>query len=195
MGMGEPMNNMENVLRAIHYFHQEDSYYISLRRITISTCGIIPGINKLSETGLPIKMAISLVSADNITRSRLMPVNDVYNLEKLRRALLHYQTKGGKRFTLEYVMLSGVNVHEKAAIKLAQFTQSLDAVVNLIPWNPAEGLPYETPTTAEINHFCAYLDDFGVTYTRRFTKGRDINGACGQLATKKIDEQEDFDDE
>jgi 23S rRNA (adenine2503-C2)-methyltransferase len=194
MGMGEPMNNMENVLRSIHYFHDENAYYISLRRITISTCGIIPGINKLAETGLPIKLAISLVSADNPTRSKIMPVNEGYNLDKLRRALLHYQNKGGKRFTLEYCMLSGVNVHEQAAIKLAQFTRSLDAVVNLIPWNPAAELPYETPTTKEINHFCAFLDDFGVSYTRRFTKGRDINGACGQLATKTISDYELYND-
>jgi len=194
MGMGEPMNNMEKVLRAIHYFHAENTYNISLRRITISTCGIIPGINKLAETGLPIKLAISLVSADNPTRSHVMPVNDAYGLDKLRRALLHYQNKGGKRFTLEYCMLSGVNVDERAANKLASFTQNLDAVVNLIPWNPAAELPWTTPTTQEMNKFCAFLDDFNVKYTRRYTKGRDINGACGQLATKSISDYELYND-
>lgn len=194
MGMGEPMNNMENVLRAIHYFHKEDTYNISLRRITISTCGIIPGINKLAETGLPIKLAISLVAADDRTRSSVMPVNNLYSLDKLRRALLHFQHKCGKRFTLEYCMLSGVNVDEYAANKLADFTKNLDAVVNLIPWNPAADLPWETPTTQEIKRFTAFLDDFRVSYTRRFTKGRDINGACGQLASKNISDYELYND-
>jgi 23S rRNA (adenine2503-C2)-methyltransferase len=194
MGMGEPMNNMENVLRSIHYFHEEDTYNISLRRITISTCGIIPGINKLAETGLPIKLAISLVSAEDRTRSRVMPVNNLYPLDKLRRALLHFQNKGGKRFTLEYCMLGGVNVDEVAAKKLASFVKNLDVVVNLIPWNPAAELPWETPTTQEINKFTAFLDDYRVSYTRRFTKGRDINGACGQLATKNISDYELYTD-
>lgn len=189
MGMGEPLNNLSNVLRSIRYFHREDTYYISLRRITISTCGIVPGINKLTEQKIPVKLAVSLVSADNNQRDSIMPVNKAYNLDKLRRALLHYQHKGGKRFTLEYCMLSGVNVDEKAAKKLATFTNNLDAVVNLIPWNPAAELPWQTPTNQEINTFCSLLDSFNVNYTRRFTKGRNVNGACGQLATKKLKEE------
>lgn len=188
MGMGEPLHNLGNVLRSIRYFHSEDTYFISHRRITISTCGVVPGIKKLTEQKLPVKLAISLVSADNVQRDEIMPVNKAYDLNELKRALLHYQNKGGKRFTLEYCMLSGVNVDEKAAKKLANFTNGMDAVVNLIPWNPAAELPWQTPSNQEINSFCMFLDDFHIPYTRRFTKGRNVNGACGQLATKKMEE-------
>ncbi len=184
MGMGEPLANFSNVLSAIRFFHREDAFYISLRRITISTCGVVSGINKLTEQNLNVKLAVSLVTADNNLRSDIMPINDSYNLEKLKKSLLHYQNKGGSRFTLEYCMLSGVNCDLQSAKKLATFTNGLDAVVNLIPWNPAAELPWSTPTTQEINTFTKYLDEFHIKYARRFTRGRSVNGACGQLATK-----------
>ncbi|MGD6729671.1 MAG: 23S rRNA (adenine(2503)-C(2))-methyltransferase RlmN [Pleomorphochaeta sp.] len=184
MGMGEPLANFANVLSSIRFFHREDAFYISLRRITISTCGVVSGINKLTEQNLNVKLAVSLVTADNNLRSDIMPINDSYNLEKLKKSLLHYQNKGGSRFTLEYCMLSGVNCDLQSAKKLATFTNGLDAVVNLIPWNPAAELPWTTPTTQEINTFTKYLDEFHIKYARRFTRGRSVNGACGQLATK-----------
>ncbi len=184
MGMGEPLANFSNVCDAIKYFHREDGFYISLRRITISTCGIVSGINKLTEQNLKVKLAVSLVSADNRLRSEIMPINDTFNLQQLKSSLLHYQNKGGSRFTLEYCMLSGVNCDLQAAKKLANFTTGLDTVVNLIPWNPAAELPWTTPTTQEIKTFTKYLDEFHVKYARRYTRGRNINGACGQLATK-----------
>jgi 23S rRNA (adenine2503-C2)-methyltransferase len=184
MGMGEPLANFANVLSAIRFFHREDAFYISLRRITISTCGVVSGINKLTEQNLNVKLAVSLVTADNNLRSDIMPINDSYNLEKLKKSLLHYQNKGGSRFTLEYCMLSGVNCDLQSAKKLATFTNGLDAVVNLIPWNPAAELPWKTPSTQEINTFTKYLDEFHIKYARRYTRGRSVNGACGQLATK-----------
>lgn len=184
MGMGEPLANFSNVCDAIKYFHRKDGFYISLRRITISTCGIVSGINKLTEQNLKVKLAVSLVSADNRLRSEIMPINDTFNLQQLKSSLLHYQNKGGSRFTLEYCMLSGVNCDLQAAKKLASFTNGLDTVVNLIPWNPAAELPWTTPTTQEIKTFTKYLDEFHVKYARRYTRGRNINGACGQLATK-----------
>jgi 23S rRNA (adenine2503-C2)-methyltransferase len=183
MGMGEPMANMHAVLAAIRYFHREDTYNLSLRRITISTCGIVSGINELAELGFPIKLAVSLVSAEDTTRSSIMPINDRWGLKQLRQSLIHFQNKGGKKITLEYCMLSGVNCDETAARALADFTNGLLCVVNLIPWNPAAELPWKTPSTEEINKFCLFLNDFGVYYVRRYTKGRNINGACGQLAT------------
>lgn len=186
MGMGEPLANLSNVTSAIRYFHREDAFYISLRRITISTCGIVSGINKLTEQNLNVKLAVSLVSADNNQRSQIMPINDTFNLQQLKKSLMHYQNKGGSRFTLEYCMLSGVNCDLNSAKKLASFTNGLDAVVNLIPWNPAAELPWTTPSTQEINTFTKYLDEFHIKYARRFTRGRSVNGACGQLATKNI---------
>jgi 23S rRNA (adenine2503-C2)-methyltransferase len=182
MGMGEPLANIAAVTRSIRYFHDEKGFDISLRRITISTCGIVPGILKLSEQRLPVRLAVSLVSADNATRSRVMPINDTWDLPELKKALLRYQRTGGKRFTLEYCMLHGVNTDEKAAKKLAAFTRDMDAIVNLIPWNPAEELPWETPEEQEIDTFVRFLDRMQVNYTRRYSRGRKINGACGQLA-------------
>ncbi|MGD1821238.1 MAG: 23S rRNA (adenine(2503)-C(2))-methyltransferase RlmN [Pleomorphochaeta sp.] len=184
MGMGEPLANFAPVLDSINFFHREDAFYISLRRITISTCGVVSGINKLTEQNLNVKLAVSLVSADNPLRNEIMPINNTYNLQKLKQSLLHYQNKCGSRFTLEYCMLSGLNCDLNAAKKLASFYNGLDAVVNLIPWNPAAELPYKTPTNEEINKFTSYLDKFNIRYARRFTRGRDVNGACGQLATK-----------
>ncbi len=184
MGMGEPLANFTPVLDSINFFHKEDAFNISLRRITISTCGVVSGINKLTEQNINVKLAVSLVSADNPLRSEIMPINKSYNLQKLKNSLLHYQNKCGSRFTLEYCMLSGLNCDLNAAKKLASFYNGLDAVVNLIPWNPAAELPYKTPTTEEINKFISYLDKFNIRYARRFTRGRSVNGACGQLATK-----------
>ncbi len=184
MGMGEPLANFSQVLDSINFFHREDAFFISLRRITISTCGVVNGINKLTEQNLNVKLAVSLVSADNPLRSEIMPINNTYNLQKLKKSLLHYQNKCNSRFTLEYCMLSGLNCDLNSAKKLASFTNGLDAVVNLIPWNPAAELPYKTPSNEEINQFTSYLDKLNIKYARRFTRGREVNGACGQLATE-----------
>ncbi|MGE4583492.1 MAG: 23S rRNA (adenine(2503)-C(2))-methyltransferase RlmN [Sphaerochaeta sp.] len=200
MGMGEPLANISAVTRSIRYFHQTDTFNLSLRRITISTCGVVPGILKLAEQKLPVKLAVSLVTADNLQRSRIMPVNRSWDTNALKKALIHFQRVGGKRFTFEYCMLSGTNTDEVNAKKLASYVKDLDVVVNLIPWNPAEGLPYTTPTEEEIDRFTSYLDHMHVNYTRRRSRGREINGACGQLAVPlnkgleyelMLDEQDD----
>ncbi|AEV30454.1 23S rRNA m2A2503 methyltransferase [Sphaerochaeta pleomorpha str. Grapes] len=198
MGMGEPLANIAPVTRSIRYFHEENGFNISLRRITISTCGVVPGILKLSEQKLPVKLAVSLVSADNRTRSRVMPINETWDLPELKKALLRYQRTGGKRFTLEYCLLHNVNTDESAAKKLATYVREMDVVVNLIPWNPAEGLPYETPSEQEIDSFAHYLDRMNIKFTRRYSRGREINGACGQLAVplnKGFDADYDDDDD
>ena len=182
MGMGEPMANIAAVTRSIRFFHQEDGFNISLRRITISTCGVVPGILKLAEQKLPVKLAVSLVSADNKTRDMIMPVNQTWDLNDLKKALLRYQRTGGKRFTIEYCLLHNVNTDELSAKKLATYIREMDVVVNLIPWNPAEELPWETPSENEIDNFTRYLDRLHIKYTRRRSRGREINGACGQLA-------------
>lgn len=182
MGMGEPLANIASVTRSIRYFHNPNTFNISLRRITVSTCGVVPGILKLAEQKLPVKLAVSLVSADNRLRSRIMPVNQTWDIHALKKALIHYQRLGGKRFTIEYCMLSTINTDEISAKKLASYVKDMDVMVNLIPWNPAEGLPYQTPTEEEIDHFALLLDRMHVNYTRRRSRGREINGACGQLA-------------
>ena len=182
MGMGEPLANIAAVTRSIRFLHQEQGFNISLRRITISTCGIVPGILKLTEQKLPVKLAVSLVIADNKIRDRIMPVNQKWDLNELKRALLHYQRLGGKRITIEYCLLHNTNTDEESAKKLAGYLKNLDALVNLIPWNPTEDMPWETPSEEEIDRFAHFLDRWNVKYTLRRSRGREINGACGQLA-------------
>ncbi|MFA5571134.1 MAG: 23S rRNA (adenine(2503)-C(2))-methyltransferase RlmN [Sphaerochaetaceae bacterium] len=190
MGMGEPMANVSSVLKAISFLHDPKGFDISHRKITISTCGVVPGILQLTVEKVPVGLAVSLVSADNTLRNHLMPINKAYPLEHLKEALIEYQNSTQKRVTLEYVMLKGENIAEKDAKKLATFVRGLDVVVNLIPWNPASELDYQTPTTKEIHHFTRLLDSLGVPYTRRFARGRGISGACGQLATKHLQAKE-----
>lgn len=191
MGMGEPMANLTAVLRAISVFHDEETYGISLRRITISTSGVVPGIQKLAELKMPVRLAVSLVSADPLVRSKIMPVNRTFNLTLLKQALRKYQEASGKRFTFEYCMLHGVNMSEGAAKKLASYIRGLNVIVNLIPYNEAAELRWQTPDKSEIERFCHYLDMMLVKYTIRLSKGGNISGACGQLATDINDEDED----
>ncbi len=186
MGMGEPLANFENVMKAITYFHDKDTFNLSLRRITISTSGLVPGIKKLAETKTPIRLAVSLVSADERQRDLLMPVNKTFPLKELKEALVEYQMEGGKRFTFEYCMLSGVNLFETSARKLATYCRGLDVIMNLIPYNEAAELDWKRPDEREIRSFCHYLDIYGVKYTIRYSKGRGVSGACGQLATRNL---------
>ncbi len=188
MGMGEPLANRDQVIKAIEHLHNKEGGDISHRRMTISTCGLIPGILALAELNLPVRLAISLTTADNNQRNILMPINQRYNLDELKKALLHYQHIMKKRFTLEYVMLSEENMSEYHAKKLAQFVRNLEVVVNLIPYNSASELSFVRPGRKEIAKFSQYLDDLGVPYTKRLSKGGTINGACGQLAVKRSEE-------
>lgn len=184
MGMGEPLHNFGPLMVAIQFFHDPKGFNISHRRMTVSTCGLVPGIRKLTEVKVPVRLAVSLVSADNETRDRIMKVNRSYPLKDLKGALIGFQRISDKRITLEYCMLKGVNTTRDAAAKLAKFTEGLFCVVNLIPWNPIPELGYETPDDKEIRAFCADLDYLRVNYTIRLTKGRNVSAACGQLATK-----------
>lgn len=183
MGMGEPLHNLGALMSAITYFHNPKLFNISYRKMTVSTCGLVPGIRSLGELDLGIRLAVSLVSADDETRSRIMRVNRTYPLSELKKALIAFQHTCDKRITLEYCMLGGVNTTPEAATDLASFTAGLFAVVNLIPWNPIEGMEWRTPDAQEIRAFTSQLDRLRVNYTLRMTKGRGISGACGQLAT------------
>ena len=183
MGMGEALSNFTATLDAIMELHREDGFNISYRKMTISTCGFVPGIRRLAELDIPVRLAVSLVAADDKTRSSLMRINRSYPLNVLKTELLHFQHRQDKRITLEYCMLSGVNTSEESAEELRHFAQGLDAVVNLIPWNSVEGLPFQSPGRREIEMFCHDLRRLGVNYTLRMEKGGSISGACGQLAS------------
>lgn len=184
MGMGEALHNFTASIDAAMELHRESGFDISFRKMTISTCGLVPGINKLTELDIPIRLAVSLVSADDDIRSDIMKVNRSYPLKELKDALLRFQHHQDRRLTLEYCMLSGVNTDRKSAEQLASFVKGLDALVNLIPWNPIPELGFRTPSEEEIRQFEKDLKSLGINYTIRRSKGRSISGACGQLATE-----------
>ncbi|MGI8865078.1 MAG: 23S rRNA (adenine(2503)-C(2))-methyltransferase RlmN [Solirubrobacteraceae bacterium] len=182
MGMGEPMMNLDSVLEACRRLPELG---ITHRRTAISTVGWIPGIERLTEDPMPIRLALSLHAADEALRSELMPVNDRYPLSDVLRACeAHYERKHRMVF-VEYVMLAGVNDSHAQAAQLADVLDPRAFKVNLIPYNPT-GSPYEGSTRKAIDAFLAELDRRGIAATVRLTRGRDIDAACGQLAARAI---------
>jgi len=179
MGMGEPLANFDNVWSAVERIHGDLG--IGARKITISTVGVIPGIERLTEQDLPVSLAVSLHSANNSVRNQLAPVNRTYPLRKLSEALQSYKRSKNRRISLEWAMMAGVNDTETAGRELAEFARPLNAHVNLIPLNPTPG--YDNPGTdhESIAWFQQILESFGVNATVRANRGTDIDAACGQL--------------
>jgi 23S rRNA (adenine2503-C2)-methyltransferase len=185
MGMGEPMLNIENVLAACERL---PDIGVTHRRTTISTVGWIPGIERLSESDLPVRLALSLHAADEALRSELMPVNERYPLRDVIEACRGFYARKRRRVFIEYVMLAGVNDRYQQALALADALRSGPAgappifKVNLIPYNPTAAGPYSGSSRESIAAFRAALESRGVPVTVRLTRGRDIDAACGQLA-------------
>ncbi|MDR1576029.1 MAG: 23S rRNA (adenine(2503)-C(2))-methyltransferase RlmN [Treponema sp.] len=187
MGMGEPLLNLAEVRRALAVITCRQGMDFSKRRITLSTCGIGAGIIDLADKGPAVRLALSLTTADEALRRRLMPITKAHPLSEIKEALAYFQRAGGGRITLELVLLGGVNTRGEDAAALADFARGLDVVVNLIPWNPVEGLktddgrPLRQPSSGEAAAFASRLEAAGLKVTRRFRKGRGVMGACGQL--------------
>ncbi len=177
MGMGEPMMNLDNVLAACRRLPDVG---VTHRRTTISTVGWIPGIDRLAATDMPIRLALSLHSADPELRSQIMPVNDRYPLHDVLGACLRFHDAKRKPVFIEYVMLAGVNDRREQAAALAKVLDPKVFKVNLIPYNPTGS--YEGSSPSAIEAFRAVLEEHGVRATVRLTRGRDIAAACGQLA-------------
>lgn len=186
MGTGEPLFNYDNVLRFIHLCHQKYCLNLSYRRITLSTCGIVPGIYRLAEAGIPITLSVSLHAPDNNIRDRLMSVNKKYPLEEVLAAGDYYAAKTGRRVTYEYILLSGVNDSLVQAEALAKLMVKRLANVNLIPLNQSAGLGFRRPADSRIGHFAAILQNKGINVTVRKEMGSDIQAACGQLRHKLL---------
>ncbi len=182
MGMGEPLHNLDNVRRAITVLHRESGRNIGLRRITISTCGITSGIRELAKNGPHTRLAISLPSAIQSKRERLMHAAKSNPLPSLKDALVSYGSESNQRITIETVLLRGVNDEKEDADALALFADGIDADVNIIPWNPASGIRFERPEPERVRHFASLLAERGVRVVQRFLKGNGIMAACGQLA-------------
>lgn len=183
MGMGEPLANLDNLKKSIALLTHPKGFAMSPRRITVSTCGLASKIEELSETG--VKLAVSLISADPDIRESIMPVTKGNPLPRLKSALQTFQEKTKKRFTLEVVLIKGKTDRPGDIKKLKTFVKGLNAIINIIPWNPITELPFEEPTETSIRGFISELERAGLTVTRRISKGRKIGGACGQLGKIK----------
>jgi 23S rRNA (adenine2503-C2)-methyltransferase len=178
MGMGEPLANYDQTLLALRRLHDEMG--ISWRRLTISTVGIVPGIRRLTAEGIPVNLALSLHAANDTLRDELVPINRRYPLARVAEACAEYVATSGRRLSLEWAVIGGVNDRPQDADELAQFARPLGAHVNLIALNQTAG--YRAPGPAHATRFRARLRALGVNATLRRTRGNEIDAACGQLA-------------
>jgi 23S rRNA (adenine2503-C2)-methyltransferase len=181
MGMGEPLANFDNVLKSIQILSHHDGQGMSMRRFTISTCGLIKGIRKLALLPIKPKLAVSLVTANQGQREKLMPVAYKNPLPALRDALVDYQNHTGKRVTLEIVLLKGINDDKTSIAQLIQYIKPLNVMVNLIPWNTVEGINFEPPKPESVNRYKIELEKHNIPTIQRTTRGTGVSGACGQL--------------
>lgn len=181
MGMGEPLANLDNVLRAIRIINAPWGLRIGARHITVSTSGLAPQIRKLADDPLQIRLAISLHGATDDVRNEIMPINRRYNLDKLLEACGYYVKRKKQRLTFEYILIDNVNDSPEQARGLGRIARRLGAKVNLIPYNTVQGLPWSRPQPEQQEQFLSIVRASGVAATLRREKGHDIDAACGQL--------------
>jgi 23S rRNA (adenine2503-C2)-methyltransferase len=184
MGMGEPLANYQNLIKALTILNAPWGGGIGARKITVSTSGLAPQIRKLAEEPFQFRLAISLHGATDEVRNKIMPVNRKFNLNELSNACEYYLSKKGKMITLEYILIKGVNDGMDQVRPLGELAKKLNAKVNLIPYNNVEGLPWERPAEEAQEKFLNALESRGVIATLRREKGHDIDAACGQLRLK-----------
>lgn len=190
MGSGEPMLNFDNVLGALDFLHREDTCNMSYRNMTLSTCGIIPGIKRLQEQGKPINLAISLHAVKDELRTSLMPVNKGYPFVDVIAAAESYSRASGRQITYEYILLKNKNDSPQDAELLSNYLRYKQASVNLIPANPVPEQGFERPSKNAVERFVHILQKNRINATVRKEMGKDIDAACGQLRAKFAKEQE-----
>jgi 23S rRNA (adenine2503-C2)-methyltransferase len=183
MGMGEPLHNHLAVLRAIRVLCDDAGLGLAPQRITVSTSGLVPGIDALAAACVRPTLALSVNATTDAARRRTMPIANRYGLADLRAALLRFPLRSHEKITLEYVLLAGENDHEDDAVRLARFAQGFRHIINLIPWNPFGDAPFARPTEDGVQTFMQRLRAQGCLVTIRRSRGQDVSGACGQLAT------------
>ena len=190
MGMGEPLANFDNLLRAIRIINAPWGLGIGARDINVSTSGLAPQIRKVADEPLQIRLAVSLHGATDEVRDKIMPINRRYNIETLLSACDYYISRKKQLLTFEYILIAGVNDADEEARVLARHARRLSAKVNLIPYNTVEGLPWSRPSHNRQEKFLSILHGAGVAATLRREKGHDIEAACGQLRlqTKKAEQ-------
>ena len=187
MGMGEPLDNFDNVIRFLKLVSSENGMNIGMRHISLSTCGIVPRIYELADMKLQLTLSVSLHAPNDQIRSRTMPVNRKYNISELLKACKYYSDTTSRRISFEYAMIDGVNDSEACAAELAKRLKGILSHVNLIPVNTVSGTGYEKSKKESIRKFIAVLEKSGITATVRRTLGSDINASCGQLRRSVTD--------
>jgi len=180
MGQGEPLDNYDEVYAAIETLNQK--LQIGIRRICVSTCGIIPKIAEFASKKLVPTLAISLHAPNSDIRDTIMPINKKYNMEALKQALIAFNAKTGDRVTIEYILLEGINNTPEHALELSKYLKEIKCNVNLIPYNGIGQEKYKKPSQKAISHFKLILEQGGKKVTQRLERGSDIKAACGQLA-------------
>jgi 23S rRNA (adenine2503-C2)-methyltransferase len=186
MGTGEPFDNYDNVMKALSIINDPFGLMIGSRHISISTCGVVPGIKRFAKENLQYNLAISLHAPNDELRSRLMPINKAYPLNELFAALDEYSDNNNRRLTFEYLLLKGVNDSKKEADEIRQLLKGRNAYINLIPYNKVSEKDYETSSDENALRFYDLLKKNGVAVTLRQKKGDDIDAACGQLRANKL---------
>ena len=186
MGIGEPFDNYDAVLRAVRILNHPDGLGIGARRITISTCGVVSGIQRLAEEGLQVELSVSLHTPDPETRSRIMPVNETWPIEELMAACADYTKKTNRIITFEYTLVKGFNDSPEQARQLVMLLKKLPCRVNLIPLSPVEEFDGERPDSETMQEFFQTLEKAGINTTFRDSKGSALKAACGQLRAQRI---------
>lgn len=187
MGMGEPLDNFENVVRFLEIVSSENSLNIGLRHITLSTCGIVPNIYKLADLKMPVTLSVSLHAPNDTIRSKTMPVNHKYPISQLLEACVYYYNTTKRRVSFEYAMIEKTNDSDDNARELANLLSILPCHVNLIPVNSVKGTDYKKSSKERQEAFINILSHKGITATVRRTLGSDINASCGQLKRNYVD--------
>ncbi len=188
MGIGEPLDNRANVMRFLELINHPEGMNIGMRHISLSTCGVVPGIDALAQDNLQLTLSVSLHAPDSVTRSRIMPVNNAYDVSELFEACHRYFKKTGRRISFEYAMIDGVNDHDWQADLLAEKIRGMPGHVNLIPLNDV--VESEFKPSKRVSAFQKRLESHGLTATIRRSLGGDIDASCGQLRRKEMKERE-----
>lgn len=189
MGMGEPMLNLGAVIPALRLMIDPDGIGLSRRRVTVSTAGIVPGINQFGAANVGVGLAVSLNATTDETRARIMPINEKWPLAQLIAAIERFPMEARRRVTIEYVLLKGINDTAEDAERLVRLLHRLAVKVNLIMFNPSPHLPFESSSAERLEMFAAVLSRANMTVTVRWSKGREIEAACGQLAAHYFEKQ------
>ncbi len=184
MGTGEPFDNYDNVMGFIRILNHPHGFAIGARHITVSTCGLVPMIEKYANEGIQINLAISLHAPNDEIRNKIMPISRKYPIDELMKAVKYYEQTAGRRVTFEYILLKGINDSTDNARELARLIKGTLAYVNLIPYNPVNEMKYQRSDEKSVHNFMDTLMKLGVNVTVRKEFGTDIDAACGQLRAK-----------